>query len=157
MHLRQHPPCIVYLDNRATVCEDHHRQCEMTTLSCAEVRDAAGIAQVVLPSYAYDDVEYDKRLSPIVADRMRLKGPLFYDRSVQKVLAAGDMLRLFSQYVKHPRLSHLPWSEGINSDDRSIETMEKLIGRVARYAKSEPLPSFRRTKPETRHPLRQTR
>ncbi len=117
-----------YLDNGATVCEDCHRKCEMTTISCQDCRDAAGIKTVVLPSYAYDDIEYDKWLNPIVHNGMRLKGPLFWDESVQKVLAKGDVLRLFSKYVKHPRLSHLPWSEGMNSDDRRIEMLDKLIG-----------------------------
>ncbi len=118
-----------FIDNGATVCEEHHRACEMTTLSCDEVRDAAGIKSIVLPSYAYDDIEYDKWLNPIVANKMRLKGPLFYDESVQKILAKGNVLSLFSKYVKHPRLSHLPWSVGMNSDDRRIETLARMIGQ----------------------------
>lgn len=118
-----------YLDNGATVCEDHHRQCEMTTISCEEVREAAGIDRVILPSYAYDDIDYDKWLNPIIASQMRLKGPLFWDESVQNILGKGDQLRLFSKYIKHPRLSHLPWSEGMNPDDRRIEMLDKMMGR----------------------------
>lgn len=102
-----------FLDNGATVCEEHHRACEATTISCYEVREAAGITRVILPSYAYDDIEYDKWLNPLMPNGTRLKGPLFWDKSVQKILAAGDVLGLFSKYVKHPRLSHLPWSTNL--------------------------------------------
>ena len=118
-----------FVANGATVCEDHHRECEMTVLSCQDVRDAAGIKEIVIPSYFYDDQPVDKWGNPIIQNGMRLKGPLFYDESVQKILALGNVLRLFSKYVKHPRLPHLPWSEGMNSDDRRIETLAGLIGR----------------------------
>ncbi len=118
-----------FLDNGVTVCEDHHMQCEMTTISCDDARQAAGITRIVLPSYFYDDIEYDKWGNSLIANSMRLKGPLFYDESVQKVLGKGDVLKFFSKYVKHPRLSHLPWSEGMNSDDRRIETLDRMIGK----------------------------
>lgn len=118
-----------FLDNGATVCEIHHRACEATTISCEQVREAAGITRVILPSYAYDDIEYDKWLNPLMPQGMRLKGPLFWDESVQKILATGGVLDRFSKYVKHPRLSHLPWSPGMNSDDRRIETLAKMIGQ----------------------------
>lgn len=116
-----------FIDNGVTVCEDHHRECEATTISCEQVRDAAGITKIILPSYFYDDAEYTKWGDPIIANGMRLKGPLFYDESVQKIIA--PTLNLYSKYVKHPRLSHLPWSPGMNSDDRRIETLSHMIGR----------------------------
>jgi hypothetical protein len=60
---------------------------------------------------------------------MRLKGELFYDESVQKVLREGGVLEKFSKYVKHPRLYHLPWSESLTDDDRVLTSLDGLIGR----------------------------
>jgi hypothetical protein len=116
-----------FIDNGATVCEDHHLECEQTKRSVDQVRDAAGITKIVIPAYFYDDAEYDKWGNVVMPNGQRLKGPLFYDESVQKVLA--ERLDLFSKYVKHPRLSHLPWSPGMNSDDRRIETLDAFLGQ----------------------------
>lgn len=118
-----------FVDNGASVCERCHRRCESTVVSTAEVRDACGIRKVALPSYMYGDFEYDKWGNPTIGNHTRLKGPLFYDESVQKILKEGNALDLFSKYVKHPRLSHLPWSEGMNEDDRRIESLKGLLGK----------------------------
>jgi hypothetical protein len=118
-----------FLDNGATVCEEHHLECEQTTISVEKIRDAAGITKVIIPAYFYDDAEYDKWGSVVLPNGQRLKGPLFYDESVQKALAGGRVLNLFSKYVKHPRLSHLPWSPGMNSDDRRIESLDAFMGQ----------------------------
>lgn len=116
-----------FVDNGVTVCEDHHKECEATTITCDDVRDAAGISKIILPSYFYNDQPVDKWGNPIMANGMRLKGPLFYDESVQKIIS--PVLHLFSKYVKYPRTSHLPWSAGIHSDDRVIETLDHFIGQ----------------------------
>jgi hypothetical protein len=118
-----------FLDNGATVCEDDHMRCEETVYTVDEVRDAAGIKRIVIPAYFYDDADYDKWGNVVMPNRQRLKGPLFYDESVQKVLKQGGVLNLFSKYVKHPRLSHLPWSPGMNSDDRRIESLKAFEGQ----------------------------
>ena len=117
-----------FLNNGASVCNPCHILCEQTVVGVDQVRDACGITKIVIPSYMYDDAQYDKWGNVIMANGTRLKGPLFYDESVQKILKAGGVLDLFSRYVKHPRLSHLPWSEGMQSDDRRIETLDQLIG-----------------------------
>jgi hypothetical protein len=59
----------------------------------------------------------------------RLKGELFYDESVQKVLTQGSVLNLFTHYVKYPRTHHLPWSEGMNDDDRMLKSLDQFAGR----------------------------
>ena len=38
-----------YLANGVSLCEAHHRAAEATTLSCEEIRAAAGIGIVLLP------------------------------------------------------------------------------------------------------------
>ncbi len=118
-----------FLDNGATVCEEHHRGCEMTTISVEQVRDACGITHPVIPQYAYADERYDKWMNLILPNGNRTKGPLFNDISVQKVLEKGGVLSLFTPQVKYGRTLHLPWSESVNSDDRTMSDMAHWAGR----------------------------
>lgn len=64
-----------FLENGATVCEEHHMQCEMTLASVEEVREKAGILHPVIPSYAYSDEKYDKWGNIVLANGQRTKGP----------------------------------------------------------------------------------
>lgn len=48
-----------YLDNLATVCEEHHLARERTDISVEEIREYAGVKKIVPPHF-YDDVIYDK-------------------------------------------------------------------------------------------------
>lgn len=118
-----------FLDNGATVCEDHHLECEQTVISVAEIRELAGITRAVVPSHLYDEFEYDKWGNIVLPTGMRLKGELFHDASVQKVLLAGGVLDKFSKYVKHPRLYHLPWSDSMTDDDRVLPDLSGFLGR----------------------------
>ncbi|MEJ6002619.1 RNA ligase family protein [Paucibacter soli] len=118
-----------YLDNGASVCEEHHLLCEMTTISLDQVRQACGIRRVIVPSHLYPDQAYDKWGNPVLANGQRTRGELFFDESVQKILARGGALELFTNRVKFPRTHHLPWSEGMHDDDRRIDSLERFIGR----------------------------
>jgi len=110
-----------YLDNGVSVCQEHHLAAESTVLSCEDVRKAAGIERVILPPHLYPDEVYDKWGDPILPNGRRLRGELFYDESVQKVIA--PVLHLFTNRVKHPRTYHLPWSPGGTDDDRMMESV----------------------------------
>jgi hypothetical protein len=116
MERRLFPDGGYYADNGASVCEPHHMRCEMTEISTDEVREKAGIAQVVLPPHLYDDDTYDKWGNIILPNGQRIRGELFDDLSVQKVLA--PVLHLFTNRVKYPRTFHLPWSPGVGKNDR---------------------------------------
>ncbi len=118
-----------YLNNGASVCEEHHIQCEQTTISTEDVRCACNITRIIVPSHLYSDQPYDKWGNPILANGKRLKGELFFDESVQKILTQGGVLDLFSDQVKYPRTHHLPWSEGVNNDDRVIHSLSTFIGK----------------------------
>lgn len=120
-----------YLDNGASVCETHHRAAEQTVLSCEEIRAACGIKTVVLPEHLYNDNDfvYDKWGNIIMPNGTRVKGELFYDESVQKILAVGGVLDLFSKYVKYPRTMHLPWSEKRGKDDRALADTSIFDGK----------------------------
>jgi hypothetical protein len=50
-----------YLENGASVCEEHHLQCEMTVISVEEVREACGITSVpVLFDGLYEDCNFEE-------------------------------------------------------------------------------------------------
>jgi hypothetical protein len=126
MERRLWPDGGYYLDNGASVCGYHHIQCEETLISVEQVREACGV-KPILPPHLYPDQPYDKWGNPIVETphnnsfRCRLKGELFFDPSVQKVLSYFiNVEKIFLDYVKYPRTHHLPWSENINNDDRVI-------------------------------------
>jgi len=109
-----------YLNNGASVCEEHHLACEMTTISVEDIREACKITKPVIPAHFYEDTVYDKWGNVILADGRRLRGELFNDESVQKILGKGGVLESFVKYVKYPRTYHLPWSPGMTDDDRMM-------------------------------------
>ncbi len=118
-----------YLENGASVCEEHHIAAETTLLTVEDLRVACGITRIILPEHLDSEQRYDKWGNPILPNGQRLKGELFSDESVQKILAKGDVLRDFTHWVKYPRTLHLPWSEAVNSDDRALNSLESFIGQ----------------------------
>ncbi len=110
-----------YLENGASVCEKHHLAAESTMLSCDELRERCGIPEVVLPPHLYQDQAYDKWGNPILPNGQRLRGELFEDGSVQRIL--DPVLHLFTGRVKYPRTYHLPWSPGVSNDDRVMDDL----------------------------------
>jgi hypothetical protein len=118
-----------YLDNGATVCEEHHLECETTEISAEYIRFLAGITKVIVPDQFYPEQPIDKWGNYILEDGRRTKGELFYDESVQKVLARGNMLVLFIPYVKYGRTFHLPWSPGAHDDDKTLKDASQFEGK----------------------------
>ncbi len=116
-----------YLDNGASLCGEHHIQAETTELSCEDIREKSGIETVILPPHLYKDNRYDKWGNIILANGGRLKGELFYDESVQKIIK--PVLNQFLDYVKYPRTYHCPWSEGLTDDDRMHKDMDYFNGK----------------------------
>lgn len=107
-----------YLDNGETVCGECHIQAEQTLISTEQIRLAAGIKHIVLPLHLYPDQIYDKWGNPILTSGLRVRGELFEDASVHKVLS--PVLHLFTDRVKYPRTYHLPWSPAVTKDDRML-------------------------------------
>jgi hypothetical protein len=116
-----------YLDNGASVCERHHIEAEQTVLSCEALREAIKIRRIVLPSHLYPDQRYDKWGNPILSNGTRLRGELFEDESVQKVLK--PVIGSFTNRVKYPRTFHLPWSPGVSNDDRIMPSLDSFVGK----------------------------
>jgi hypothetical protein len=117
-----------FISNGASLCGKHHINAEETTLSCEEIRKAAGITEIILPDHFYIEAEYDKWGNEIQKNGTRLKGELFEDESVQKILKQGNVLRLFTDMVKYPRTFHLPFSPGMNRDDCMMTSIEVFEG-----------------------------
>lgn len=111
-----------YLENGASLCGSCHIKAEQTLLSCDQIREAAGISKIVLPEDLHCDEAYDKWGNIILSNGNRLKGPLFFDENVQKILA--PVLDTFCSYVKYPRTYHLPWSEVVTADDKVLSSVD---------------------------------
>jgi hypothetical protein len=119
-----------YLDNGATVCEKHHLDCETTFYSVEQVREAAGITKIIVPDQFYPEQRIDKWGNYILDDGVhRTRGELFFDESVQKVLALGGVLNVFKSYVKYGRTFHLPWSPGAHDDDKTLNDASQFYGK----------------------------
>jgi RNA ligase-like protein len=116
-----------YVSNGASVCGPCHLKAESTELSCDELRERCGIKEILLPPHFYSDQPIDKWGNPILPNGQRLKGELFHDESVQKVIR--PVLHLFTDRVKYPRTHHLPWSPNVSSDDKIIPTLAAFEGQ----------------------------
>lgn len=83
-----------YIDNGASVCDEHHWSCEKTDISVEEVRLACKIKTIIIPEHFDINISYDKWGNVLLANGIRIKGGMFYLENVQKVLK--DKLYLFS-------------------------------------------------------------
>jgi hypothetical protein len=113
-----------HLDNGVSLCEAHHLQAEQTLIPTETLRVYAGITKVLLPDTLYGGQVYDKWGNVILPDSTRMRGDLFYDESVQKVLA--PVLDQFVEYVKYPRTPHLPYSPGYSDEDINWSSDEHM-------------------------------
>jgi len=115
-----------YLTNGVSVCAECHLQAEATTISCDKLRELAGIKEFPIPDHLDLNGKYDKWGNEILPNGMRLKGELFEEVPVQKILA--PMLSLFGEHFKYPRTYHFPWSHGLINDDRMLEDLSSFQG-----------------------------
>lgn len=82
-----------YLDNCASVCEEHHWAVEKTDISVEDVRKAAGVTNIILPEGFDISNVYDKWGNIILPNGRRQPGSMFFEENVQKILR--DKLWLF--------------------------------------------------------------
>ena len=113
-----------FIQNGSSLCPSCHIKAEQTILSCEEIRAAAGITETFLPDHFYKDNRYEKWGDIILPDGRRLKGELFFDESVQKILKSAGVLEQFCEYIKYPRTFHLPYS-------KKVIVSEKLDGECS--------------------------
>ncbi len=110
-----------YIDNGASLCNKCHILAEQTIITCSELRSICKIKNIIIPSHFDPKENYDKWGNIILANGTRLKGELFFDESVQKILQQGNVLNLFIKYIKYPKTPHLPWSPGLNNNDKKLK------------------------------------
>ena len=111
-----------YNSNGVAVCEPCHIKCERTDIPVEEIRATCHISLYKLPEGIEKGVKVDKWGNEILSNGQRLKGPMFHEENVQKILS--DKMSLFTDYVKYPRTPHLPWSEGATDDDIRLKYEE---------------------------------
>lgn len=85
-----------YLDNAASVCSEHHLDCEYTKITFQQVCEACAITTPVLPEGFFNNKIYDKWGNEIINEFKRIPGPLFNDTAVQKAKKYLDILCLMS-------------------------------------------------------------
>jgi hypothetical protein len=91
------------------------------------MREAAGITLIALPPHFDREERYDKWGNVFLSNGMRVGGELFFDESVQAILKQGDVLSQFTKYVKFPKISHLPWSEGVDERTDRVFSQEDVV------------------------------
>lgn len=115
-----------YLDNAASLCSECHIKAEKTIISVNSLLKAIEVDNPILPDDFCPNSNYDKWGNPILPNGSRMKGPMFFEENVQKILA--EVLHLFVDYVKYPRTYHFPWSNWQN-DDKVMESIESFKGK----------------------------
>ena len=114
-------------NNGISICPSCHIKCEQTLISVEEARKAAGIIDKCIPNLFYADEVIDKFGNVILPNGMRMRGPLFDDASVYKILE--PVHHLFTKYVKYPRTWHMFDSPGVRSDDRVLDNDNQFHGK----------------------------
>lgn len=114
------------VSNGVTLCENCHLAAEATLIEPETLRRDAGITETVLPPHFFPDGVYDKWGNQVIENGMRMKGELFEEEPVQKMLQ--PVMYLFSDKIKYPRTFHFPWSPNLQNDDRMLKTTEGWDG-----------------------------
>lgn len=114
-----------YLSNGVGLCAACRLDAESTVLDARDLRAKAGITNSVLPDHLEVGVRYDKWGDPFVG-AMRLKGEMFFEPQIQKLLEGAGLLGDFLNKVKYPRTMHLLDSPNLANDDRRIATLRYL-------------------------------
>lgn len=90
-----------YMDNGVSLCSEHHIAAEKGIISCELLRNKANINNILLPESFDETLEYNKWGEPITEDNR----------------------------YKYPRTKHLPFSEGVCSDDKILYDLSSFEGK----------------------------
>lgn len=117
-----------YLSNGVSLGHEAHIAAEQTTISCDKLREAAGITNIILPEHLDPTQKYDKWGNPFLNATTRMRGELFYEEPVQKILESAKLLGDFTTRTKYPKTLHLAFSPGLQNDDRLLPNDKGLQG-----------------------------
>ncbi|KKQ99976.1 MAG: hypothetical protein UT24_C0019G0016 [Candidatus Woesebacteria bacterium GW2011_GWB1_39_12] len=115
--------------NLVSLCSSCHLKAEQTLISVEELREMAGITEIVVPEQFYPETQLTKWGDEILIGGRRLKGPLFDEESVQEVLREGRVLGFYDNRFKYPRTFHMPFSPGALSDDKKLKDCSQFEGK----------------------------
>lgn len=110
-----------YVENGVTVCREHELELKRTNLSLETLREAARIPYALTPDHLSAEASYDHWGNQLVENGLRLRGTLFETAAAQKHLAEGGYLGDFPSVVSYPSTKHVPWSEGVQRDDKQMK------------------------------------
>ena len=113
-----------FIDNGVSLCESHHLEAEQTILTCECLRNMAFIENVILPSHFDTDNKYDK-WGNIYITAGRIKGELYYDENVQKIIKGND----FVKYRKYFRTYHFQHSNTTDTNDKVLKSDSHFHGK----------------------------
>lgn len=113
-------------DNGVSLCEEHHLQSEKSLITPSFLRKSAGITTIALPPGFDFESEYDCWGNIKAPNGHLFKGPLFETEGCQKALSL--ILGSFLPYLKYPKIFHVPWSPGLQNDDRRHPDMACFEG-----------------------------
>jgi hypothetical protein len=110
-------------------------EAEQTVISCEELRYKAGITETILPEHfeidKYESLEYlDHWGNIILPTGLRVRGEIFYQENVQKILSEANLLKIFLKYVKYPKTYHAFWSPNIKRDDCTHSNMDQFLNKT---------------------------
>jgi hypothetical protein len=80
-----------FIDNGVSICEEHHLDAEYLKISAEELREKAGIKNLILPSHFNKDFKYDKWGNKLIGNEI-IPGELFEDDAFKKVLKSNKNL-----------------------------------------------------------------
>ena len=127
MERRLFPDGGYYRGNGATLCHQCHWLAEDTSVSPQQLRDKIGIKKIILPEHFYPEDTYDKWGNIVLPNGTRVKGELYEDEGAQAALSRFNPV--FSDHVKYPRTYHLPWSEKVGKDDKTLKDTSHFEGK----------------------------
>jgi len=114
-----------FLENGSTLCEEHHILAENTSLSCETIRKACGISHIILPKHLDSYYQYDKWGNILLTNGRKVRGELFYEEPVQKVIQ--PFIADFEKYVPYPFLGVEP-VENAFFENQEIVILEEIAG-----------------------------
>ena len=118
-----------YLSNGVSVCAVHHYDAELGTIS---VQDFEQYLQVSIrrPDILSQFERYNKWGTEILFDwdEHGIEYQMGDKRWMELRTSKEGEASVQTKYKKYPRTYHLPWSPGLQNDDRRIESLDHLRG-----------------------------
>jgi len=118
-----------YLDNGASLCEEHHLLAESDDIKPETLRNKIWARSIILPDDFDPNEQYDKWGNIVLNDGVKVPGKLYNDKGCQTALSKNLLGGTFMKLFKYPKTMHLPWSPGLQNDDRLLPSTKVFDGK----------------------------